>query len=68
MTRKLRGYVKESEKSGNLSKEEGKDIRKKIRNKNFKSKSNLKGYIGGLTKWELQKDEEEKQKQTMWRE
>ncbi|MBD3247485.1 hypothetical protein GF378_02590 [Candidatus Pacearchaeota archaeon] len=50
MTRKLRGYVKELQNQGRLSKSQVKEIRKKIRNKDFKSKANLKEFIGGLTK------------------
>jgi large subunit ribosomal protein L19e len=50
MTRKLRNYVAEIKKQGKLSKEEIKDIRKKIRNKAFKSKAHLKEYLGGLRK------------------
>ena len=37
-------------KQGRLSKEEVIDIRKKIRNKIFRSKAHLKEYIGGLRK------------------
>jgi len=48
MTRKLRNYVAEMKKQGKLSKEEIEDIRKKIRNKVFKSKAHLKEYVGGL--------------------
>ena len=48
MTRKLRGYVNEMKKQGKISKEEADKIRKKIRNKVFKSKAHLKEYIGGL--------------------
>jgi len=50
LTRKLRGYVAELGSQGKLSKEEVKEIRKKIRNKNFRSKANLKEYIGELRK------------------
>jgi len=50
MTRKLRSYVKSLRERGELSVEEAKDIRKKIRNKTFKSKANLGDYIGGLRK------------------
>lgn len=50
MTRKLRGYVNELKKRGELAPDEVKDIRKRIRNKNFRSKANLKEYIGGLRK------------------
>jgi large subunit ribosomal protein L19e len=42
MTRKLRGYVKAMVDQGKLTKEETKDIRKKIRNKFYKSKANLR--------------------------
>lgn len=50
MTRKLRKYAAEMKKQGRLSKEEVIDIRKKIRNKVFRSKAHLKEYIGGLKK------------------
>jgi len=50
MTRKLRGFTAELEKQGKLAREEVKEIRKKIRNKDFKSKANLKLYIEGLKK------------------
>lgn len=48
LTRKLRGYIKELNNQGKLSKEEVKEIRKKIRNSEFRSKANLKEYIGGI--------------------
>ena len=48
MTRKLRGYVAELKKRKELSRDEILDIRKKIRNKKFRSKAHLKEYIGGL--------------------
>ena len=48
MTRKLRKYVEGVKKQGTLSTDEGKDIRKKIRNRIFRSKAHLKDYIGGL--------------------
>lgn len=50
MTRKLRSYVAEMKKQGKLSKEDVSDIRKKIRNRIFRSKAHLKEYIGGLGK------------------
>ena len=50
MTRKLRKYTAELKKQGKLSKEEVSEIRKKIRNRIFKSKAHLKTYIGGLKK------------------
>ena len=45
MTRKLRKYVKELKNHGKLSREEVIDIRKKIRNKYYKSLGNLKENI-----------------------
>ena len=50
MTRKLRKYVAEIKKQGKLSKEEVVEIRKRIRNRKFRSKAHLKEYIGGLRK------------------
>ncbi len=44
LTRKLRKYVNELKKQGKLSREEIQDIRKKIRNRYFKSLGNLKEY------------------------
>ena len=49
-TRKQRAYVKEMRKKEIVSREEYKDIRKKIRNRIFKSKSHLRDYIGGKKK------------------
>lgn len=50
MTRKLRKYVSEMKKQGRLSGEDAIEIRKRIRNKKFRSKAHLKEYIGGLNK------------------
>lgn len=50
ITRKLRFYVNELKKQGRLTPEEATDIRKRIRNRAFKSKANLKTYIEGLRK------------------
>ncbi len=50
LTRKLRKYVKEMEKQEKINREEKKEIRKKIRNKNFKSLANLKEYIKNIRK------------------
>jgi large subunit ribosomal protein L19e len=50
LTRKLRKYLASLKEKGKISKEDLKDARKKIRNRNFKSKANLKEYIGGLEK------------------
>jgi large subunit ribosomal protein L19e len=48
ITRKLREYVKELLNQKKLTKEEAVEIRKKIRNNEFKSKANLKTHIGGI--------------------
>ncbi|MCK5624644.1 hypothetical protein KAI04_02280 [Candidatus Pacearchaeota archaeon] len=45
MTRKLRKYVRELRNHGKLSRDEALDIRKKIRNKYYKSLGNLKEHI-----------------------
>lgn len=50
ITRKLRNYLNEIRKQGKLSQENFKDLRKKIRNRIFRSKAHLKDYIGGLNK------------------
>ena len=50
LTRRLRTNVRTAKIQGKISLEEYKDIRKKIRNKIFKSKAHLKEFIGGLKK------------------
>ena len=50
ITRKLRNYVLELKKQEKISPEDYRDMRKKIKNRIFKSKANLKLYIGGLKK------------------
>ena len=50
MTRKLRKYVSELRKQNRLTLEESKEIRKKIRNKIYKSLANLKEHIKGAKK------------------
>ncbi len=50
MTRKLRAYVSEMKKQDILSGKDAESIRKKIRNKKFRSKVHLKDYIGDLKK------------------
>jgi hypothetical protein len=45
ITRKLRKHLAENKEK--LTEKERKDIRKKIRNRFFKSKSHLKEHIGG---------------------
>ena len=50
LTRKLRAYVSMMKEKNLLSREDALDIRKKIRNKYFKSKSQLKDYISEIEK------------------
>lgn len=50
ITRKLRKYVVEMKKQAIITPEEGTDIRKKIRNRFFKSQAHLKEYIKNLRK------------------
>jgi len=50
LARKLRLHIAELKKQGKLSREEVTEIRKKIRNKMFRSLAHLKEYIGGLEK------------------
>jgi len=63
LTRKLRKYTSEMKNQEKISKEDVNDIRKKIRNKAFRSKAHLKEYIGGLRKWKHWKEEEKNIKQ-----
>lgn len=67
ITRKLRKYIKFLKDKGELSLEDFKDIRKKIRNRKFNSLRNLKEYIGGL-KWKYLNEEDENQKQIISKE
>jgi large subunit ribosomal protein L19e len=46
ITRKLRRYVKGLKEQGKIENENYKDLRKKIRMRKFKSKSQLKEYLG----------------------
>ncbi|MEX0932589.1 MAG: 50S ribosomal protein L19e [Candidatus Pacearchaeota archaeon] len=56
MTRKLRAYVKGLKERKEITKEMSYDLRKKIRNKIFRSKSHLKDILkGGLVKNENSK-------------
>jgi ribosomal protein L19E len=50
MTRKLRKYTSELKKAGKLNAEDVNEIRKKIRNRFFKSKAHLREYTGGFDK------------------
>jgi large subunit ribosomal protein L19e len=48
LTRKLRKFLAEKKKKGEINEKELKEARKKIRNKLFKSKAHLKENIGGI--------------------
>jgi large subunit ribosomal protein L19e len=48
LTRKLRRVIAEKKKKGEIEKKEIEELRKKIRNKMFKSKNQLKEYLGGF--------------------
>lgn len=50
MTRRLRNYLSELKKAGKISRKDEKELRKKIRNKAFRSKAHLKEQLGGLKK------------------
>ena len=50
LTRKLRKYLKSLHARGEISREVSTNIRKKIRNKEFKSKSHLKEHIDSIGK------------------
>jgi len=50
LTKKLRKYVAEMKNQGQISKEMADEIRKKIRNKMFRSKFHLREYIKGEKK------------------
>ncbi len=50
LTRKLRGHVSALKNRGTVSHEEYIDLRKKIRNSFFKSKSHMREHIGGAKK------------------
>lgn len=56
LTRKLRKHLKESK--SKLTHKDKKEVRKKIKNKFFRSKSHMKEYLGGTRKWEYQNEEE----------
>ena len=48
LTRKLRAHVSGLKKRGEISKKDFEEIRKKIRNRGFRSKAHLKEYMGSL--------------------
>ncbi len=50
ITRKLRVYVSELRKQGKISNEEAGNLRKKIRNRSFRSKAHIKEYVEGMAK------------------
>jgi len=60
LTRKLRKHVAEMKKSGELAKDMVNDIRKKIRNKAFRSKAHLREHIGGTSNENTKKKKKRK--------
>jgi large subunit ribosomal protein L19e len=50
LTRKLREYISELKKQGKISNKDVEDLRKKIRNRAFRSKAHLKEYFEGMAK------------------
>ena len=50
LTRKLRGYLKGLKAEGKILGEHVTDMRKKIRNREFRSRAHLKEHIGGIQK------------------
>lgn len=50
LTRKLRKYVSEMKNQGKISEKEAEELRKKIKNKIFRSKSHLREYITEMKK------------------
>ena len=62
VTRKLRDYAKYLKESGKINKKEYLEIRKKIKAREFKSKTALKEFLGGQ-KWKYRRGGEENIKQ-----
>jgi len=60
LTRKLRRYVDEMKKSGKISKVDSYEIRKKIRNKAFRSRAHLKEHVGGMSNENIEKKKKRK--------
>jgi large subunit ribosomal protein L19e len=60
MTRKLRRVLADKKKNGELGIKEIKELRKKIRNKMFKSKNHLKEQLGGFTNENTKKKKKRK--------
>lgn len=50
LTRKLRGTAREMKNEGKIDKKELTDIRKRIKNKHFKSRANLLEFVGAMKK------------------
>ena len=61
-TRKLRGHIFSLRNNGNLSLEDYRDLRKKIRNRFFKSKAHLKEYLGANKNLPVSKQNKKKKK------
>lgn len=57
ITRKLRTHIKELRKQNKITKKEYYELRKRIKNKEFRSKAHLKEILGGK-KWEKEGEKE----------
>lgn len=60
LTRKLRKFLADKKQKGEMNREEIKQIRKKIKNKIYKSKAHLKENIGGLNNENTKKKKKRK--------
>lgn len=60
LTRKLRKVLADKKSKGEIDRKEIKEIRKKIRNKMFKSKVHLKEYMGGFRNEDTKKKKKRK--------
>jgi large subunit ribosomal protein L19e len=60
MTKKLRNYLKNLKASGRISQEEMNNLRKRIRNKEFRSKVHLRENIGGIKDENIEKKKKRK--------
>lgn len=58
LTKKLRNYLLDLRNQEKISKQQEDEMRKRIRNKAFRSKAHLKEFIGGLKKWDYTKEDE----------
>ena len=60
LTRKLRKHIAEMKRSGEITKDKIDDIRKKIRNRIFRSKAHLREHLGGMSNENIKKTKKRK--------